>query len=116
MSKKSVDKKNRNRSVYVGFRMSPEEKAQLDRFVALSGLTEREYICNRALQLDVKVVPSPRVYKALKGQMEEIASELKRFESSYEMSSEFIELMEYTIRIYEELRGHEPTERFEEAV
>ncbi len=104
MSKKSVDKKNRLRSVYVGFRMSPEEKEQLDRFVALSGLTEREYICNRVLQLDVTVVPSPRVYKALKEQMEEIATELKRFESSYEMSSEFIELMDYTLRIYEGMK------------
>jgi len=37
VSAKNVDKKNRLRSKYVGFRVSPEEDIQLEKVVALSG-------------------------------------------------------------------------------
>ena len=77
MSAKSMDNHNRWRSVTVGFRMSPEENEMLNRKVALSGLTKQDYIISRLLDWDVKVVPNPRVYKALRNQMEEIYHELK---------------------------------------
>ena len=39
MSAKNVDRKNRFRSITVGFRVSPEEQEELNRAVALSGPT-----------------------------------------------------------------------------
>ena len=36
MTAKNVDKRNRFRSITVGFRVSPEEQAELNRAVALS--------------------------------------------------------------------------------
>ena len=47
MSAKNVDRKNRFRSITVGFRVSPEEQEELNRVVALSGLSKQEY-CYRS--------------------------------------------------------------------
>lgn len=43
MSAKNVDRHNRFRNITVGFRVSPEEQAELNRAVALSGLSKQEY-------------------------------------------------------------------------
>ena len=55
MSEKKLDKCNRWRNKVVAFRMSPEEDAQLETAVKLSGLTKQEYIIRRLLDRDVVV-------------------------------------------------------------
>ena len=81
MSHKNLDAKNRYRSVVVAFRISPEESADLNTRVRLSGLTKQDYIIRRLQERDVIVQGNPRVYKALKGQMELIYNELLRLAS-----------------------------------
>lgn len=76
MSAKNCDNHNRWRSVTVGFRVSPEEAKQLDTAVALSGLTKQEYILNRLTNKDIVVQGNPKVYIALKRQLEEVLREL----------------------------------------
>ena len=49
MPAKNVDKKNRFRSITVGFRVSPEENKALNKAVALSGLPKQEYPCKTKL-------------------------------------------------------------------
>lgn len=66
MSLKNMDNKNRWRSKTVGFRVSPEEDAQIETAVRLSGLTKQDYITRRLLCRDVVVQGNPRVYKALR--------------------------------------------------
>ena len=78
MSAKNIDRHNRFRSITVGFRVSPEEQAELNRAVALSGLSKQEYCYRRCMERDVVVQGNPRVYKALKTQMAEILTELQR--------------------------------------
>lgn len=75
-----LDYKGRWRNKTVAFRVSEEEAKLLDDLVALSGLTKQEYIMRRLLNRDVVVQGNPRVYKALKNQMERIYEELKRME------------------------------------
>ena len=77
MSAKNLDNHNRWRSVTVGFRVSPEEAKQLDVEVALSGLTKQEYILNRLTNKDIVVQGNPKVYIALKRQLEEVLAELE---------------------------------------
>ena len=77
MSAKSLDRHNRWRSITVGFRVSPEEAKQLDIAVALSGLTKQDYILKRLMNREVVVQGNPRVYIALKRQLEEVLQELK---------------------------------------
>lgn len=80
MSAKILDGKGRFRSKTVSFRISPEENQQLDIKVKLSGMTKQDYLINRVLQKDIVVQPNPRVYKALKNQLEEVLSELREID------------------------------------
>ena len=93
MSAKNCDEQGRLRSVTVGFRVSPEEGAQLDRLVQLSGLTKQDYIIRRLMNREVVVQGNPRVYKALKGQMADILEELQRIEAGGSVSAELIDLI-----------------------
>ncbi|MCQ2474486.1 MAG: hypothetical protein MJ173_01120 [Clostridia bacterium] len=91
MSAKNVDRHNRFRNITVGFRVSPEENEQINKAVALSGLSKQEYCYRRCLERDIVVQGNPRVYKALKNQLSEILTELIRIENAGEISDEFLE-------------------------
>ena len=78
MSEKSRYTKGRRRNLTIAFRVSPEENEDINRRVRLSGFTKQEYICRRCQERDVVVMGNPRVYKALKGQMQEILDQLER--------------------------------------
>lgn len=88
MSAKNRDEQNRWRNITVGFRVSPEENEQINAAVALSGLSKQEYCYRRCIGREIVVQGNPRVYKALKTQMTEILSELKRLESGAALSPE----------------------------
>lgn len=88
MSAKNRDEQNRWRNITVGFRVSPEENEQINTAVALSGLSKQEYCYRRCIGREIVVQGNPRVYKALKTQMTEILSELKRLESGAALSDE----------------------------
>ena len=105
MSAKNYDNHNRWRNKTVAIRMSPEEAEQLDKFVKLSGYTKQDYLIKRALQQEIKVVGNPRVYKALKNQMEEIYSELKRFEKCEDITEEFLDVLDYIATLLDGLKG-----------
>ena len=75
--KKKVDRHQRVRSVFVGFRLSPEESKALDERVRLSGLTKREYVANSCFDHEIVVVGNPRVHKALATTMAEILQRLE---------------------------------------
>ena len=76
MSLKSRDNHNRWRNKTVAFRVSPEEDAQIETFVKLSGLTKQDYITRRLTGKDVVVQGNPRVYKALRDQLAAVLNEL----------------------------------------
>ena len=70
MSAKCLDQQGRWRNKVVAFRMSPEEDELLETAVRLSGLTKQEYIIRRLQEKEVVVTGNPRVYKALKNELE----------------------------------------------
>ena len=76
MSSKNRDEHNRWRSKTVAFRVSPEEDAQIERYVQLSGLTKQDYITRRLTHKDVVVQGNPRVFKALRNQFAAVLDEL----------------------------------------
>lgn len=92
---KNLDKKGRVRNRTVAFRVSEEEGKLRDNLVALSGLTKQDYITRRLLCRDVVVQGNPRVYKALKNQMEMIYQELQRLEVCSEENDELL----YTLQV-----------------
>ena len=91
MSLKVYDNQGRWRNKTVSFRVSPEENAHLERAVALSGLTKQDYIIRRLQCRDVVVYGNPRVYKALRNQLDSVLIELKRIAVGGEVDTDLIE-------------------------
>ena len=94
MSAKNVDRHNRWRSKTVAFRVSPEEDAQIERYVQLSGLTKQDYITRRLTHKDVVVQGNPRVFKALRNQLAEVFAELQRIDAGRAINDELLDLIE----------------------
>ena len=94
MSKKNVDNYNRYRSVTVGFRVSPEEQETLNRIVALSGLTKQEYCYRKCMDRVIMVEASPRLYQALKLELEAVHRELLRIASGEVVCDELLVVLE----------------------
>ena len=95
MSAKNLDQRNRWRSKTVAFRVSPEEDAQIETAVQLSGLTKQDYITRRLLCREIVVQGNPRVYKALRNELNSVLEELKRIEAGQSIDGELLE----TIRL-----------------
>ena len=94
MSAKSMDKYNRWRSMTVGFRVSLEEDALLEAAVSLSGLTKQDYIMRKLTDREVVVIGNPRVFKALKKELEKVLSELERKSNASELHPDLLEEIE----------------------
>ena len=94
MSHKNLDRKNRWRSKTVAFRVSPEESAQIDTAVRLSGLTKQDFITDRLLCRAVVVQGNPKVYKALRDQLAAILDQLRRIENGAGIDSELLETIQ----------------------
>ena len=107
MSAKNVDRHNRFRNITVGFRVSPEEQAELNRAVALSGLSKQEYCYRRCLNQDVVVQGNPRVYKALKLELDSVLTELKRIEAGNSVDEELMNVIELISIILGGLKGED---------
>ncbi|MBQ4057598.1 MAG: mobilization protein [Lachnospiraceae bacterium] len=91
-----VDHKGRWRKRTIGFRVSEEEAKFLDDCVKMSGLSKQDYILRKLTNRDVVVQGrSPRVFKALREQMEEIYEELQLVKDGGECEEELF----YTIQV-----------------
>jgi hypothetical protein len=73
--------------------MSPEEDELLEARVRLSGMTKQDYIIHRLQEKEIVVVGNPRVYKALRNQMEQIYVELQRIEAGQLMDDDLLEVI-----------------------
>ena len=91
MTAKNMDKNNRWRNKTIGFRVSPEEDALLETAVSLSGLTKQDYIMKKLADREVVVMGNPRVYKALKKELEKVLMELQRISNAGELKPELLE-------------------------
>lgn len=105
ISAKNVDKYNRFRSITVAFRVSPEEQKELNRAIALSGLPKQEYCYRKCMEREVVVQPSPRVYKALKTQMEFILNELQRIDVGGSIEPELLDTIDLIATTMNGLKG-----------
>ena len=94
MSAKNLDKHNRWRNKTVAFRVSPEEDAQIETAVKLTGLTKQDYIIRRLLERDVVVQGNPKVYKALRDQLSAVLDELRRIEAGQSVNDELLDVIE----------------------
>ena len=104
---KTLDNKGRWRNVIISFRMSPQERDDLNVRVKLSGLTKQDYIIKRLSERDIVVQPNTRVYKALRNQMAEILSELQRIDNGADIDSDLLDIIQITAQTYNGLAEKE---------
>ena len=94
MSVKVLDRQGRWRNKIVAFRVSPEEDEQLEIAVRLSGLTKQDYIVRRLQEKEIVVAGNPRVYKALKNELEKVLEQLERIEAGAGVSRDLLDTIE----------------------
>ena len=104
MSLKNRDNKNRWRNKTVAFRVSPEEDAQIETAVRLSGLTKQDYITRRLLCREVVVQGNPRVYKALRNEFAAVLAELQRIEAGGGVDGELLDTIRLIAAIMDGMR------------
>ena len=104
MSLKNRDNKNRWRNKTVAFRVSPEEDAQIETAVRLSGLTKQDYITRRLLCREVVVQGNPRVYKALRNEFAAVLVELQRIEAGGGVDGELMDTIRLITAIMDGMR------------
>lgn len=107
MSLKNLDSHNRWRNKTVAFRVSPEEDAQIETFVKLSGLTKQDYITRRLTYKDVVVQGNPRVFKALHKELAAVLTELQRIEAGEKINDELLNVIELITVILGGLKGED---------
>ena len=104
---RTLDYNGRWRNHTVAFRVSDEEAKLLNDLVALSGLTKQGYITRRLLCRDVVVQGNPRVYKALKLELDSVLTELKRIEAGNSVDEELMNVIELISIILGGLKGED---------
>ena len=104
MSAKNRDDHNRWRNKTVAFRVSPEEDAQIEVAVQLTGLTKQDYITRRLLCKDVVVQGNPREYKALRNQFAAVLEQLQRIEAGAGVDAELLDTINLTASIMDGMK------------
>lgn len=108
MAAKNVDSKNRWRNKTVAFRVSPEEDAQIETAVQLSGLTKQEYITRRLLCKEITVQGNPRVYKALRDQLAAVLEELRRIGDGNDVDEDLLDTINLIAGIMGGMKEEKP--------
>ena len=104
MSAKVLDRQGRWRNKIVAFRVSPEEDEQLEIAVRLSGLTKQDYIVRRLQEKEIVVVGNPRVYKALKNELEKVLEQLERIEAGTGVSRDLLDTIELITKTMQDMK------------
>lgn len=85
--------------------MSGAEADELDTLVRLSGLTKQDYIIQRLLMRDIMVNANPRVFKALRNQLDSVLMELRRLNAVGPDDDELIELIRHIAGMLCDIKG-----------
>jgi len=105
--RKKKDDKNRWRNKTISFRVSPEEATKLDKLVELSGLTKQDYIVSKLADTTIMVYPSPRILKALQGQIADLSNQLQEIP----VDSDNLQLLQHITTMLTQLNKKEAYDR-----
>lgn len=103
MSAKNNDNHNRFRSQTIAFRVSPEEDAQINIAVSLSGLTKQDYITHKLLDRTINVKASCKVHRAVYDRLTEVLEELRRIENGEMIDDELADNISLIARMVDGL-------------
>lgn len=80
--KKKKDEHNRKRDIIVNFRMSPEERAELEQRILVSGKKKQDYMIQSSLEQKLEIVANRKMLLDIRHRMDVIEAELKRVVSA----------------------------------
>ncbi len=80
--KKKKDEHNRKRDIIVNFRMSPEERAELEQRILMSGKKKQDYMIQSSLEQKLEIVANRKMLMNIQERMDIIETELKRVASA----------------------------------
>lgn len=95
----------RERSVTIGFRVTPEQARRIDLMARTSGMTKQDYLYKRALEEKIVVRPDVRVYKMLRDEMARVYRELRRIRSAGEVDEGLAWTVDFLAREFSAMRG-----------
>ena len=102
MSKKNKDEKNRWRTETVAFRLSPEERTELDKLYKLSGYTtKQDYILDCLFKQRVVARETPMMITSFRKELRTIISELERLNSAEGINEELFTPVNRMLEILE---------------
>lgn len=99
MSHKNLDKHGRFRSMTIAFRISPQERDAIKRMAVLTGLNYQDYLIANATRNEIKVYGNPRVFIALKRELERLTQEIERVKEGSEISPEMEGILRFALSI-----------------
>lgn len=115
MSAKKKDDKNRWRNLTVAFRMSPEEKMELEKRIKLLGFqTKREYIAQALLKSQVVAYGNPLMFVTFRKELQGILMELKRISSTDEIDEELFTSIRTMLEILESFQKEKTSDESKE--
>ena len=82
--------KNRKRNDYVNFRISKEERMELERRIELSGRDKQDYYIKSALYQTIVVIGNKVQFEKLNNEILAIKHELERIMNASEVSEELL--------------------------
>lgn len=80
--KKKKDEHNRKRDIIVNFRMSPEEREELEQRILMSGKKKQDYMIQSSLEQKLEIVANRKMLMNIQERMDTIEAELKRVASA----------------------------------
>ena len=91
MSAKNMDKHNRFRSKAISVRMSPEEDAQVNMAVSLSGMTKQDYVISKLSDRSIVVKGNCKIHKAVYDRLLEVLTDLRRIRAGDKVDDELLD-------------------------
>jgi Uncharacterized protein conserved in bacteria len=84
----------------VGFRVSEEENDLINMYAEMLGMTKQDYIISCTCRKDIKVNGNPRVFKALKDQVQLLIEKLEKIDEGQDITPNTEELLYATFSLY----------------
>lgn len=102
--KKKKNEHNRKRDIIVNFRMSPEERRELEQRILLSGKKKQEYMIQSSLEQRLFIVGNRKMLENIRDRMDVIEAELKRVVSADALDMEKLAGVKALVELFEAVR------------
>lgn len=99
--KKKKDEHNRKRDIIVNFRMSPEEWAELEQRILMSGKKKQDYMIQSSLEQKLEIVANRKMLMNIQERMDIIETELKRVASADALDMDKLEGLKALIELFQ---------------